>query len=68
MFERLWARFSSDPFINRAVEDQTKTDYPGCNRGIMFCRCLCADCSGSRPNSAFIRARAEALRKEAQRP
>lgn len=49
-------------FITAAREDQQKTDYPGCARGIMFCRSqVCGCVNESKPSDAFIRARAKLL-------
>lgn len=52
-------------FIPQAREDQRKTDYPGCARGIMFCRSTVCGCiNESRPHDAFVEARARLLAKE----
>lgn len=52
-------------FLSQAREDQRKTDYPGCGRGIMFCRSTVCDCDNeSKPNDAFVEARARLLAKE----
>lgn len=54
-------------FIPAAREDQRKTDYPGCARGIMFCRSQVCGCRNeSQPSDAFIEARARLLAEEAE--
>lgn len=61
------ARSSGHPerwrdFLTQAREDQAKTDYPGCCRGVMFCRSqVCGCINESKPSDCFVRARAELL-------
>ncbi len=56
-------------FLTQAREDQAKTDYPGCCRGIMFCRSTVCGCiNESKPNDCFVRARAKALARKADGP
>ena len=44
--------------LRQARADQRETDYPGCNRGIMFCRSTVCGCLGeSRPSLGFLIAR-----------
>lgn len=52
-------------FITQARAGQERTGYPGCCRGIMFCRSTVCGCPNeSKPNDAFVRARARLLAKE----
>lgn len=56
-------------FIPQAREDQKRTDYPGCARGIMNCRSTVCGCvNESRSNPAFVIARAKLLAEEEMRP
>lgn len=49
-------------FIAQARKDQAKTDYPGCYRGVMFCRSqVCGCVNESKPNDCFVVARAKLL-------
>ena len=64
------ARKPGDPnrwkdFLIQAREDQWKTDYPGCARGIMFCRSTVCGCRGEDKSSeVFVRERAKILARE----
>lgn len=52
-------------FIPQARADQRLTDYPGCCRGIMNCRSTVCGCHNeSRPNDAFVEARARLLAEQ----
>lgn len=49
-------------FVEQARRDQQETDYPGCCRGIMFCRSSVCGCANeSKSNDCFIEARARLL-------
>lgn len=67
----LWLRLRRlvpprDRFLRQAMEDQRRTDYPGCQQGFMNCRSMCGCHAEHLPSWYFVRARAARLRRESQ--
>jgi hypothetical protein len=69
MFGRLFKKAQNavapDPFVTQALEDQKKSDYPGCPEGLMECRAFCDCYSTGIPSAAWVNRRAEFLRRVA---